>query len=133
VIAVNPSLLTPHALRRLFVPGWQRKVFRLHSDDKSHPHARGRAGSPRIAYYIAIKDGRPLVADKIVDEIIDKCDAYSNVPGEIGTPAPHLGDGYRVFHHKRWVIVFRYRGQDLEVLRIVDGARDYSKLFGDLQ
>jgi len=61
-----------------------------------------------IAYYIAAKDRRPLVADKIVAEITSKCDSYAQTAGAVGTDAPHLGKGYRTFPHKRWVIIFRY-------------------------
>jgi plasmid stabilization system protein ParE len=82
-----------------------------------------------IAYHIAVRHQRPQVADQIVEEIIAKCEAYAEGPGTLGTPAPHLGEDYRVFPHKRWVVIFRYVGDDLEVLRIVDGARDYPSLF----
>ena len=82
-----------------------------------------------IAYYIAVEDGRPLVADKLIDEITAKCDSYAQTPGIIGTDAPHLGEGYRTFPHKRWVIIFRYIQDGIEVLRIVDASRDYPNLF----
>ena len=81
-----------------------------------------------IAYYIAVKDRRPLTAERIVDEILSKCRRYADSP-EIGTSADHLGVNYRFFAHKRWVVVYRPVSEGILVLRIVDGARDFSKLF----
>jgi plasmid stabilization system protein ParE len=48
----------------------------------------------------------------------------------IGTHRPELGENYRVFSHKRWVIIFRASDRGIEVLRVVDGAQDYPTLFG---
>jgi len=56
-----------------------------------------------IAYYIAIHEGRPSTADRAIDEIIAKCDRYAASP-LIGVATPELGDNYRIFRHKRWVI-----------------------------
>lgn len=81
-----------------------------------------------IAYYIAVNDGRPSTADKIVDEILEKCRGYAESP-DIGTRADQLGPDYRLFAHKRWVVIYRAVSDGILVLRIVDGARDYPSLF----
>ena len=81
-----------------------------------------------IAYYIAVKDGRPLTADRVVDGIIAKCEEYAGKPN-LGTAAPDLGKGFRLFRFKRWVIIYRAIDDGIEILRIVDGARDYPSLF----
>ena len=82
-----------------------------------------------IAFYIAVHEGRPQVAQHNVAEIIAKCDFYAENP-ELGTAAPHLGPDYRIFHYKRWVAIYRPIEDGIAVLRIVDGARDYPTLFG---
>ena len=46
------------------------------------------------------------------------------------TAQPALGRGYRTFSHKRWVIIFRESNGAIEVMRVVDGAQDYGRLFG---
>jgi toxin ParE1/3/4 len=87
-----------------------------------------------IALWIGRRDRRPKVAAKIVREIKVRCDDFANAfaaGSDIGTPRPELGSGYRVFPHKRWVIIFRELAHGMEVMRIVDGARDFDRLFGD--
>jgi hypothetical protein len=44
---------------------------------------------------------------------------------QLGTAAPELGLGVRLFSHQRWVILFRYVDDGLLVLRIADGSEDY--------
>jgi toxin ParE1/3/4 len=81
-----------------------------------------------IAYQIAITDHRPEVAEKNIDEISAKCQLLANSP-LIGTMADELFEGCRLGRHKRWVIFSRIRDEGIDVVRIVDGARDYPSLF----
>ena len=86
-----------------------------------------------IALWIGRKDRRPRVAAKIIREIKSRCDDYARAfeaGSEIGTAQPALGQGYRTFSHKRWVIIFRESNGAIEVMRVVDGAQDYGRLFG---
>ena len=64
-----------------------------------------------IAYHIALKDGRPLTADQIVDELIGQAEKIARLSASavVGTAAPEIGDGIRLFSCKRWVILFRYQ------------------------
>jgi len=80
-----------------------------------------------IAVQIGVESGRPLTADRIVDELVDCCDhlAKLSTTSQLGTAATELGPGIRLFHHLRWVIVFRYVDDGVLVLRIVDGSQDY--------
>lgn len=82
-----------------------------------------------IAHYIAVEQQRPLTAERLIDEMIGKCGEYAATP-QGGAAVPHLGDGYRIFHFKRWVVIYLPIDDGIEVLRIVDGARDYPRLFG---
>ncbi|MGD9632481.1 MAG: type II toxin-antitoxin system RelE/ParE family toxin [Pirellulales bacterium] len=88
-----------------------------------------------IAYQIGIESGRPLVADQIVDELIDRCESLAESAGfaRTGTAADELGSGIRLISHRRWVIIFRYVDEGVLILRIADGAQDYLswKLAGD--
>ena len=86
-----------------------------------------------IVLNIGRRDRRPATAAKIAREIKAKSDKYAThfAAGNVtGTHHPELGEDYRVFSHKRWVVVFRPRGQGIEVMRVVDGARDFPTLFG---
>ncbi|NOY28856.1 MAG: type II toxin-antitoxin system RelE/ParE family toxin [Planctomycetes bacterium] len=82
--------------------------------------------------FIANSDGRPLIADNMTREIIQKCETYAeafSAGNLIGTLRPHLGEHLRVFSYKRWVVVFLPLEDGIEVVRVVDGSRDYGKLF----
>ena len=63
-----------------------------------------------IAFQIGIVSRRPSSADKIVDELIEQANnlALTSQIATMGTDAPEIGNGVRLFSHKRWVIVFRY-------------------------
>ena len=80
-----------------------------------------------IAYQIGVESGRPLAADRIVDELVDCCEhlAKFSPQSQLGSAAAELGPGIRLFHHLRWVIIFRYIDDGVLVLRIVDGSQDY--------
>jgi toxin ParE1/3/4 len=87
-----------------------------------------------IYEWIAHRDGRTQTAKKIAAEIRQKCDEYANAfasGSSLGTDRPDLGQSLRVFTHKRWVIVFRSIDDGIEVMRVLDGSRDFSRLFGD--
>ena len=81
-----------------------------------------------IAYYIAVDDGRPITADRIVREIHDTCELYARNP-QLGEARPDLGNNVRVFSHKRWVIVYYPLDDGIVVEAVFDGARDYPRLF----
>ncbi|MEZ6068763.1 MAG: type II toxin-antitoxin system RelE/ParE family toxin [Pirellulales bacterium] len=81
-----------------------------------------------IAWYIAVHERRPRTAERVIDEVIAKCELHAAGP-MMGTAMPALCPECRVFAHKRWVVIFRPLRDGIEVLRIVDGARDYDRLF----
>ncbi len=82
--------------------------------------------------FIARQNHRPSTADQFVQDLAAACQSYADAfaaGSTIGTARPNLGEGYRVFTHKRWVVVFRAAVDGIEVMRIVDGSRDYTRLF----
>jgi len=92
-----------------------------------------RQNVDEIYDYIGQRDGRPTVADKFVIELEKVCGNYAAAfaAGHVlGSARSDLGESYRIIAHKRWVIVFRPIEGGIEVLRVVDGSRDYGRLFG---
>ncbi len=95
------------------------------------PSARRSEAAERdlqdIAFRIAFHEQRPLTADRMVDELVGQAERLAELSTNaiLGTPAPELGDGVRLFAHKRWVIVFRYQPHGIDILRFVDGSQDY--------
>jgi len=80
-----------------------------------------------IAFHIALAQRRPVIADRVIDEILAQTDRLAALSrnAELGTLAPEIGEGVRLFSFKRWVILFRYEQHGIDVLRIADGSQDY--------
>jgi plasmid stabilization system protein ParE len=80
-----------------------------------------------IAFDIGVRSGRPITADRIIDKITDCCEHIAELSplSQLGTLAPELGTGVRLFSHRRWVVIFRYADDGILVLRIADGRQDY--------
>jgi toxin ParE1/3/4 len=94
--------------------------------------AMARQDVDDIYDYIGQQDGRPAVADKFVMQLEETCSQYAAAfaAGHVlGTDRSDLGESYRAIAHKRWVIIFRPIEDGIEVLRVVDGSRDYGRLF----
>jgi toxin ParE1/3/4 len=81
-----------------------------------------------IGRYIGEEQHRPSTAAKVMREIAGHCDHLARVP-HTGTARPDLDDNTRITSWKRWVIVFRPVEDGVDVLRIVDGSRDFTQLF----
>lgn len=80
-----------------------------------------------IAFQIAIEDGRPQIARKILRELANQCDKLAELAtmATLGTAAPEIGEGVRLFPFKRWVVTFKYVDENVIILRIADGSQDY--------
>ena len=84
--------------------------------------------------YIGRRERRPATADRAVAELIAVCRTYADAfaaGSVLGTARPDLGDDLRDFTHSRWVVVVRPVDNGIEVLRVLDGRRDYPRLFGE--
>jgi toxin ParE1/3/4 len=81
-----------------------------------------------IGRYIGEGQHRPSTAAMIMREISSHCDHLARLP-YTGTARPDLDDSLRIASWKRWVIVFRPSEDGVDVLRIVDGSRDFAQLF----
>jgi toxin ParE1/3/4 len=81
-----------------------------------------------IGRYIGEEQHRPSTAAMIMREIGSHCDYVARAP-YTGTARPDLDEGIRITFCKRWVIVFRPSDDGIDVLRIVDGSRDFTQLF----
>jgi toxin ParE1/3/4 len=81
-----------------------------------------------IGRYIGEEQHRPSTAAKIMREIGSHCDSLARVP-MTGTARPDLDADIRITSWKRWIIVFRPSETGVDVLRIVDGSRDFTQLF----
>jgi len=66
-------------------------------------------------------------AEKILRELASQCDrlAEYSATSLLGTPAPEIGEGVRLYSCMRWVILFRYVEDGIFVLRFADASQDY--------
>jgi plasmid stabilization system protein ParE len=81
-----------------------------------------------IGCYIGHEQHRSSTAAKIMREIRNHGEFLATSP-QFGTARPDLGDDIRITSWKRWVIIFRPAVHGIDVLRVVDGSRDWAKLF----
>ncbi len=95
------------------------------------PLARRAAAAERdlqeIAFHLAVRNRQPKAADRIIDELLAQVKTLAEfAPTTVmGTAAPELGDGVRLYAFKRWVVLFRYAPHGIDVLRFADGSQDY--------
>jgi toxin ParE1/3/4 len=85
-----------------------------------------------IAIWIARREMRPSVAATVVRQLKAVCDQHARNFAKgltTGEARPDLGASYRIFSYSRWVIIFRPITGGMEVMRIVDGARDFDRIF----
>jgi len=86
-----------------------------------------------IAEYIADRSGSRVVATRFMRELRGKCDQLAAAPILMGRPRADLRPGLRSHAHKSYVIFFRYVGNVLEIMRVIESHRDIPPLFGDEQ
>jgi toxin ParE1/3/4 len=83
-----------------------------------------------IAYYIGKKQHRPETARQLVDGVVEKCQRYAEQPALGARLKPDKPDDLlRFFRYKRYAIVYQTITDGIEVIRVLDGSRDFSALF----
>jgi toxin ParE1/3/4 len=69
----------------------------------------------------------PATADRVYDTIDARCTSLRDHP-RLGRPRPEIGEGARSLVIERWLALYRIVADGVQVVRIVDGARDLTKL-----
>ena len=75
--------------------------------------------------HVAERD--PSQADGIIDRIEAGCGVLQDHP-RFGRARPDLGEGARMLVIERWLALYRIMGNDVQIVRVVDGARDLKRL-----
>jgi toxin ParE1/3/4 len=83
-----------------------------------------------IAQYIAEQSGSRAVAERFARELRRKCADLAALSIQIGRPRPELQRGLRSHPYRSYVIFFRYVGDVLEIVNVLEGHRDIPALFG---
>jgi toxin ParE1/3/4 len=66
----------------------------------------------------------PSTAQRFVIRLRAQCRRLAELSTTLGRPRPELRPGLRTFPFRGYVIVFRYSGEVLEIVNIVEGHRD---------
>jgi toxin ParE1/3/4 len=69
----------------------------------------------------------PSTADRVYDAIEKRCGSLRQHP-KLGRPRPEIEEGVRSLVIERWLAFYRIVEDGVQVVRIIDGARDFSKL-----
>jgi toxin ParE1/3/4 len=86
-----------------------------------------RAREDLLEIWEWIASDSPAIADRVHDAIKKRCDSLRRHP-QLGRPRPEIGDGARSLVIERWIAFYRIVEDGVQVVRIVDGARDLTKL-----
>ena len=82
-----------------------------------------------IAEYIADQSGSRAVAERFMRQLRGKCAQLAAAPIQMGRTRADLRPGLRSHPHKAYVIFFRYEGDVLEIVRVIESHRDIPPLF----
>jgi toxin ParE1/3/4 len=92
--------------------------------------ATANADLESIAEYIADQSGSRSVAERFTRELRAKCAELAAAPIRMGRARRELSPDLRSHPHKSYVIFFRYVGDVLEIVNVIEGHRDIPSLFG---
>jgi toxin ParE1/3/4 len=93
--------------------------------------AAARSDLGEIYRYIRKRSGRGETARRFVHELRSKCEQLAAAPIQMGRTRADLRPDLRSHLHKSYVIFFRYEGDVLEIVRMIESHRDIRPLLGD--
>ena len=82
-----------------------------------------------IATYIADRSGSRVVAERFADRSRGKCREIAEAPLSLGRPRPNLLPDIRTLTFGNYMIFFRYSGDTVEIVHVIEGHRDIEALF----
>lgn len=85
----------------------------------------------QIYRYIREQSGSGETARRFVHELRQKCNALAAAPIVMGRPRPELRPGLRSHPYKSYIIFFRYVGDVLDIVNVIESHRDIPALFRD--
>jgi toxin ParE1/3/4 len=86
-----------------------------------------RAREDLLDIWLYIEPRSPLIADQVYDRIERNCQHLRDHP-QLGPARPEIGDGARALIIERWIALYRLMEDGVQIVRIVDGARDLTHI-----
>jgi toxin ParE1/3/4 len=68
------------------------------------------------------------VAEAFVAQLRGRCDGLAELPGTLGQAQEDLASGRRSLAWRRYLILFRYVGDRVEIARLLHGMRDIAAI-----
>jgi toxin ParE1/3/4 len=79
--------------------------------------------------YVAKESGSMEIATRLIDSITDRFLFLSNFPHAGRVRHRELGAGMRTFPVGEYLIIYSEEAQDVFILRVVHGSRDFAPIF----
>ena len=86
-----------------------------------------RAREDLLDIWVYIARQNPAAADQIYDRVEENCLLLRDHP-QLGPARPEIADEARVLVIERWLAIYRLVEGGVQVVRIIDGARDLTRL-----
>jgi len=93
----------------------------------SFVHYSKRAKQDLLDIWLWIARDNAGLADAVLDRIEQRANKLSQ-HREIGAARPGIGEGARGLVIERWLVLYRLVDSGVQIVRIVDGARDLGRL-----
>jgi toxin ParE1/3/4 len=90
-------------------------------------HHSKRAKQDLLDIWLWIARDNPGLADAVLDRIEQRAGKLSQ-HREIGAARPEIGEGARGLVIERWLVLYRLVDGGVQIVRIIDGARDLRRL-----
>jgi toxin ParE1/3/4 len=94
----------------------------------SHLRISPLANSDLIEIWSYIADDSVANADAFIDKIHEALQTLSRQPG-LGRRREELAPGLQSFAFGRYIVFYRVVGNEIEIVRVLHGARDISNIF----
>ncbi len=87
-----------------------------------------RAGADLDDIWLNVALDNPGAADRLIDRLVARCLNLTAHP-ELGAARPEIAPEARMLVMDDYVILYRVAGKDVEIVRVVHGARRLQGLF----
>ncbi len=90
-----------------------------------------RSDIRELQRYLTLESGSLKTAQRFIGQLKKRCEKLATLPGTLGRARPELQPDLRSIAHKSYVIFFRYSGDRIEIVSILNGLRDIDAFFDD--
>jgi|TARA_R110001592_G_scaffold362628_1_gene677405 toxin ParE1/3/4 len=86
-----------------------------------------KAEADLIDIWLYIAEDQPVNADRFLDKLNKTAMTIAENPG-LGVDRPEISDGIKSFPVDRYILYYRVKATELEIVRVLSSARDIHQL-----